>query len=366
VQPTKYPLEPSVVPSGCLSAGLCSSVDEGALGALCGGAVRSAAPRAGREAPLDLIEEHLTYDSLNSEYRQGVHGGHLIKNWYFPDDWRGALSSETYVLKIQSFAKGGYEATVRSVDLERIGDAIVNGGKRGKREAPDVVSYENQQKAASRSKRKMRHLVKNMMADHLVTFTKRESDSSSFWGAEQWSKAWDKFRRHLTRYLGEFPYVAILEKHEKGNYHLHVAWCGRVNVGLVRKMWLAALGGGKGCGNIDAKHIKVPSGGDRAARIARYISKYVGKHFDADPRYNKKRYWSSRQTLEEARRYVLKADTLDGAIEQMRRMLGLDFSKFTRLSPNRGLVTDNLFAFPDGSGLWLGYVPELHGSDPPF
>jgi hypothetical protein len=50
----------------------------------------------------------------------------------------------------------------------------------------------------------------------------------------------------------------------------------------------------------------------------------------------------------------------------MRRMLGLDFSKFTRLSPNRGLVTDNLFAFPDGSGLWLGYVPELHGSDPPF
>ena len=52
----------------------------------------------------------------------------------------------------------------------------------------------------------------------------------------------------------EFPYVAILEKHEKGNYHLHVAWCGRVNVGIVRKMWLAALGGGKGCGNIDAKN----------------------------------------------------------------------------------------------------------------
>ena len=45
-------------------------------------------------------------------------------------------------------------------------------------------------------------------------------------------------------------------KARKGNYHLHVAWCGRVNVGIVRKMWLAALGGGKGCGNIDAKKSK--------------------------------------------------------------------------------------------------------------
>lgn len=90
-----------------------------------------------------------------------------------------------------------------------------------------------------------------------------------------------------SRMIGEFPYVAILEKHRKGNYHLHVAWCGRVNVGIVRKMWLAALGGGKGCGNIDARKIKVPAGGDRAARIARYISKYVSKHFEDDPRFNK-------------------------------------------------------------------------------
>ena len=252
-----------------------------------------------------------------------------------------------------------------------------------------MVSVENQEKAAARAKRKMRHLVRQMMADHLVTLTRSEGPCTDKWtraqweawhsggreawekqyGAfftvEQWAKAWDKFRRLLTRYIGEFPYVAILEEHEKGNYHLHVAWCGRVNVGLVRKMWLAALGGGKGCGNIDAKHIKVPAGGDRASRIARYISKYVSKHFGDDPRYNKKRYWASRQTLEDARRYVLTADTLDGAVEQMRRMLGLDFSKFVRHCPKRGLVHENMFVFPDGSGFWLSYVPELHDPGPP-
>ena len=113
--------------------------------------------------------------------------------------------------------------------------------------------------------------------------------------------------------------------------------------------------------------IKVPCGGDRASRIARYISKYVSKHFEDDPRYNKKRYWSSRQTIEDARRYVISADTLDGAIEIARRMLGLDFSKFLRLDKAGNLRQENMFPFPDGSGLWLAYIPEIHGTgDPPF
>lgn len=83
--------------------------------------------------------------------------------------------------------------------------------------------------------------------------------------------------------------------------------------------------GGKGCGNIDAKKIKVPAGGDRAARIARYISKYVSKRFEDEPRFNKKRYWASRQSMEEARRYVLNADTLDGASREVEQMLGFSF-----------------------------------------
>jgi hypothetical protein len=324
-----------------------------------------------------LIEGHLTSTHSEVGYRKGIHGveinedgtalrGRLVENWFFPEDWQGCGEvPERFVLKVQPFAKGGYEATVRQVDLVRIGDAMLNGGRRGKREAPEEVSFENQQKAASRAKRSMRHLVRNMMADHLVTFTKREAEGSEYWTPEQWAKAWDRFRRLLSRVIGDFPYVAILEQHEKGNYHLHVAWCGRVKVGLVRSIWLAVIGGGKGCGNIDAKHIKVQAGGDRSTRIARYISKYVGKHFEHAPRYNKKRYWASRQTLEEARRYVLTADTLDGAVEQMRRMLGLDFGKFVAVSRGQ-LRTENLFAFPDGSGVWLNYIPELHGVDPPF
>lgn len=377
MQPTKYPLKatlslPVAVPADSpfirgLAPMECSGARSTPLYEQGRHAERSpAAMAAGCEAPLDLIEEHLTYESGSPQYRRGSHGGVLLKNWFFPDDWTGPDGKkDNFILKVQPFQKGGYEATVRQVDLVNIGEAMLRDRKLGKREIPDEISQENQQKAACRAKREMRYKVRNMMADHLVTFTKREAEGSIYWAPEQWAIAWDKFRRNMEKVMPGFQYVGILEKHEKGNYHLHVAWCGRVNVGIVRKLWLLAIGGGKGCGNIDAKHIKVQSGGDRSTRIARYISKYVSKHFIDSPRYNKKRYWASRQTLEEARRYVLKADTLDGAIEQMRRMLGLDFGKFNVVGRG-GLRVENLFLFPDGGGLWLNYIPELHGVEPPF
>jgi len=325
-----------------------------------GAQVRAHGAALGSAAPLDLIEEHLTDENSPSLYRRGSHGGVLLKSWFFPESWQGVSEEfpEKFVLKVQPFAKGGYEMSVRMLNLEKIGRALDFGGHRGKREVPDVISLENVAKAAARSKRKMRLLVKNMMADHLVTFTRREAEGSVYWTAEQWASAWDHFRRLMTRFLGDFPYVAILERHEKGNYHLHVAWVGRVNVGIVRKMWLLALGGARGAGNIDAKHIKVPHGGDRSSRIARYISKYVSKHFQDSPRYNKKRYWASRQSVEDARRYVLSADTLDKAINEAVAFLNMPMVLLT--------ASRSVFVFPDGSGMWASCNPGLPGSDPPF
>ena len=366
MQPTKYPLETLHEPSGALLGGGCSSgipLGDCASSDTC---EATSGGHWGREAPIDLIEEHLTYNSPTPQYRRGCHGGVLLKNWFVPEDWEGPDGvKNNFMVKVQPFAKGGYEATVRSLDLVKVGDAIIREKKHGKREAPEEPSIENRLKCAARAKREMRYKVRNMMADHLVTFTKREAAGSVYWTPEEWGKAWDKFRRNLNRVLPDFPYVAILEQHAKGNYHLHVAWCGRVNVGIVRKLWLLAIGGGKGCGNIDSRKIKAPSGGDRSNRIARYISKYVGKHFETENRFNKKRYWASRQTLEEARRYVLTADTLDGAIKQMGALLGLDYAKF-QVTWGGKVRNENLFLFPDGGGMWLNYIPELHGGDPPF
>lgn len=234
---------------------------------------------------------------------------------------------------------------------------------RGKREAPEELSAESVMKASARAKRKVRHLCRNMMATHLLTLTRRESEESEFWTPEQWAEAWDRLRRLLLRVIGPFPYVAILERHKKGNFHLHVAWVGKINVQLVRKMWLSIVGHGQG--NIDAKYIKVAPGHDRSARIARYISKYVTKSFEENPRFNKKRYWSSKQTLEDARRYVLRALTLEDAMEEVKRLLGLDWARYFKLQDG-GFKADHVFIFPNGGGAWFSYLPGVHDPGPPF
>ena len=367
MQPTKYPLQAS--PS--LASAAFSHVDAMLLPEGGGshpdlGVTRSAPPGLGGEAPLDLIEEHLTFDTLPGQYRQACQGGRLVENWLVPHGWAPPPAGEkSYVMKVQPFQHGGFEVVCRKLDLDKIAAAMEGNRRTGKREVPDVIDPQHVAVAAARAKRRVRYLVKNMMATHLVTLTKREVLETGFWTPEEWAKAWDSFRRLLTRVIGEFPYVAILEKHQKGNYHLHVAWCGRVNVQLVRRMWLAVIGGGKGCGNIDAKLIKVKAGGDRASRIARYISKYVAKHFEEDSRFNKKRYWASRQTLPECRRYVLSQVGADDVLAEVARVLGLDWSKFMVVQNGKSRM-DNVFIFPDEFGLWVNYIPELHDPGAPF
>lgn len=370
MRPTKYPPSGSLPSSDLVSDGVYSIRGRGAA---CppGSTERSDDAPDGGVAPLDLIEEHLTDKCGESEYRRATQCGRLLENWMVPAEWDGVSSDnpQPFVAKVQPFVSGGYELTVRRIDVEKIGRAMEPARRRGKRVAPDEIDPANAASSAQRSKTKVRLLVKNMAATHLVTFTRREGDGGGWWDESQWAAAWDKFKRTLTRAIGEFPYVAILEKHQKGNYHLHVAWCGRVNVKLVRRIWLA-ITGGKGSGNIDAKLIRVPMGGDRSARIARYISKYVSKGFEQHSRFNKKRYWASRQTLEEARRYVLAAASVDGVVKEVQRLFGLRLGDFFELCVNRkGLVvpcSNHFYGFPGGGGFWLNYIPELHGGAPPF
>lgn len=313
----------------------------------------------GRVAPLDLIEEHLTYN-----YRTPQQSGKLLQGWRVPCDFVVG-DHPVPVLKIQPFAAGGYEASVRMLDIKKIGDAM-NGNRRvGKREVPEEIDQEHVHKAACRAKRRVRQLVKNMGATNLVTLTKREIDLEASWSPDDWAKAWDKARRMLTRIIGEFPYVGVLERHKKGNFHLHLAWVGKVNLGLFRRVWWQCCGG-RGQGNVDSQYIRVRAGLERADRVAKYISKYTTKHFEDSGRFNKKRYWASKQTLQEARRFVLKAATAEGGVSEAIRLLGIDLAKFM-VDRNGTFELDHIFYFPDGSGAWINFIPDIHHStDIPF
>lgn len=328
----------------------------------------------GREAPLVLIKEHLTehLEIPTPTYTVACVGGIDREGWNVPVVGVSRGCNEfggNFVVKLQPFEAGGFELSCRSLDLEKIGAAMMGRRRVGKRERPEVVDAENVQKAAQRAKRKVRHLTRNMGASHLVTFTRRETEATGYATPEQWGEYWDKLRRLIVRAKGDFPYVAVLEKHKKGNYHLHVAWVEapgqKVNLNLVRGCWWAVLGG-RGQGNVDAQYIKVRAGVERADRVAKYISKYTTKHFEEDGRFNKKRYWASRQNMAAVRRYVLNTVTTSESLAVVQQMWGLDLGDYMRKGRDGLMQFDGFFPFPDGSGFWMTYIPDKHGGAPPF
>jgi hypothetical protein len=317
----------------------------------------------------------------------------LLKNWAFPIEWEGQGDAPAVVLKVQEFEQGGYEATIRHLDLKKIGSALEFGGRRGPREAPQERTRDSIVKAAGRAKRQLRHLVKNMAADRMVTLTKREGpgttewtaedwarwnnggredwqrEHGAFWSPEDWARAWDRFRRGMVKAFGEFPYVAVLEQHKKGNYHLHVALAGFLNLNVANRIWWSICGGrGQGSLNLP-KGLKrrMASRSERSSKIASYISKYVTKGFGDSDRFNKKRYWASRQTLAEVRRYVLRSRTVEEGMAEVRAMLGIEWSDFFTLGDGMAVRAEDLFFFPDGSGVWINFLPGKHRtSEAPF
>lgn len=308
------------------------------------------------QAPLDLIEDHLTSDTYIPASR-GLPDGMDISGWERPNVHGWTASEDgNMVLKIQRFQSGGYECVARRIDLPKLARMMDAPRHRGKREKPDQVDREVTRKNAARAKRAVRLACKNVGVDRLMTLTRRESEASDFWTRDQWAKAWDKFLRLLKRAGVELIYVAVLEQHKKGNFHLHVALTGHAPVNLLRGIWWACCGG-RGMGNVDIKRRRTHDRTHRTAKIASYISKYIAKQFE-DSEFNKKRYWASRQSLPEVRRVILRAENLSETLFEVSELLGLDP---LRLTASKYCF----FPFPSGEGFWLSYHDDL-ATPPPF
>jgi hypothetical protein len=135
-------------------------------------------------------------------------------------------------------------------------------------------------------------------ADRMLTLSTRENETR----VEVWAKWWDEFRRRLNR-IHDFHYVAVLERQQRGTWHIHVAVSGRQDWKLLRSIWLSVISkaGTDGAvndstGNKKWRALVRRMGGKGRAmrhRVATYIAKYIGKDADAST-FNKKRYWTSR------------------------------------------------------------------------
>ena len=312
----------------------------------------------GAHALLDLFNGHLT-DSFppsffSPVYPRGLPPEFEPRGWFAPGGVCPAKDSGFhYVAKVQRFESGGYEVTFLRLDLPRIA-ALMDIPRLSGRRVQGEQDETNIASSVNRSKRRIRHLIKSMGCDRLLTLTKRESDPQAFWSEQDWKAAWDRFNRACKKMGVALVYVAVLERHKKGNYHLHAAIAGRISVKHIRKIWLACCGGGKGAGNVDISMKQGLTDHKRRAGLAKYVSKYVSKQL-GQTGFNKKRYWSSRHKLPDAVRYVLSADDAKAALVEFAGLFALDAKA----------LLGSAFFFKSGLCAWFAFDDVL-SAPPPF
>lgn len=198
-------------------------------------------------------------------------------------------------------------------------------------EEQDQRDIENRARSAKRARQTVRHLVKSIFADHMLTFSYRENLTDRAVVATNWKEFVRLFR---IRYP-EWAYLAVLEKQERGSYHIHVAVKGKQDIRWLLRCWLLAIGqppedvaewlhshvklGERSLGAVNVEPPRKRWGGGvtkqwRRDKLSGYLTKYIGKEFEESDKHAKK-YWHSRNMVKPViQRFWLKAKTYAEAV----------------------------------------------------
>jgi hypothetical protein len=211
-------------------------------------------------------------------------------------------------------------------------------------ELSDFQRTENHNRAVRRARQSVRHLVKEGGFDRLFTMTYRENMEDR----ERAKADLKAFVRLARKVVGDWPYVCVLEKQDRGAYHFHCAVRGYQQIKLLRACWHQVLGvkgsvkamrergvvlarGEDSPGNVN---IRPPADARRGSdrewkpdRLAGYMCKYMAKTF-SESDAEKHRYLHSKDiTKPEASRIWLGATNMSEAIAEtysfMQTFLGL-------------------------------------------
>lgn len=165
------------------------------------------------------------------------------------------------------------------------GQMFVNGAwvpfeKTQQQQALDDIA--NRERATKRSRTKVRRLCKAKGLTTLLTLTYRENMVDR----ERMQRDFDVFMKRVRRVIPEMEYVCVFERQKRGAWHAHIA-VRRVlshythrrtlvrSYELLRSMWRGVVGSDNG--NVDVSRNRKIS--RSPARLASYLSKYIGKGF---------------------------------------------------------------------------------------
>lgn len=204
----------------------------------------------------------------------------------------------THQISFARFITGDVEMVSTAVDAQSSPsspstDSTLSASSTRSREDMSLVDL---QRSAGRSKRQVRHHCIQIEANLLVTLTVRGNP-----GDDHFLGALGTFLRRFRSRYPKGQYVLVLERHQKGNLHAHMALHGFYNYNVLRRLWHWALTGKNDVvrgslspGNIDGK--APPRGREwKPVDLAHYIAKYISKESHlTDGTIGKKRYWASK------------------------------------------------------------------------
>lgn len=152
----------------------------------------------------------------------------------------------------------------------------------------DRDAAENRKRATRRARTKVRRLCKFKGLTLLLTLTYREN----MLDRARMQRDLDAFCKRVRRVIPGFEYVCAFERQKRGAWHAHLAVKPILAVyshkgslvksyDLLRSMWRGVVGVDNG--NVDVSRNKAVS--RSSAKLASYLSKYIGKTFDAADKY---------------------------------------------------------------------------------
>jgi hypothetical protein len=225
------------------------------------------------------------------------------------------------------------------------------------RELLDRVAL-NRERSTRRARTSVRRLAKFKGLSVLLTLTYKENMRDR----ERMARDFDVFVKRVRRVIPGFEYVCVFERQKRGAWHAHIA-VPRVlshylhkgqlvrSYDLLRSMWRAVVGMFEGApgGNVDVSRNKRVN--RSSAKLAAYLSKYIGKTFDqAEKHVNS--YSASGRKLPDAIKERILTTSQSEAISALVDLLRADLD---------GGPCEFHQALIDGGGYYLCLSPPERG-----
>lgn len=214
----------------------------------------------------------------------------------------------------------------------------------------------NRERSTRRARTNVRRLAKFKGLTVLLTLTYREN----MLDRERMARDLDVFLKRVRRVIPGFEYIAVFERQKRGAWHAHIA-VRRIlahylqkgvmvrSYDLLRSMWRGVVGPDNG--NVDVSRNKKVN--RSSAKLAAYLSKYIGKTFDQAEKHVNAYSASGRALPPAISERVLTASQ----VEAVRALWDLVYADVCSAGEFHQ-------AFIDGGGYFLCLAPPERGKSP--